>query len=150
MPHTRDGLAPTTFAQWADYPKPVIAKWLYVGGTYGGGETDPQDWGSNSPDVFFHFFVFEGKLSPMLLNLRGVPHPQKLVGRRRIGGHLGNLYQQVSYSVCSECSFTGHLTFIWKERGLTYAASLHRWTAGPSASVIALLDALVAHLQRVK
>jgi hypothetical protein len=113
-------------------------------------EWSPQDWGSNSPDVFFHFFVFEGELSPTLLNLRGVPHPQQLVGRRRIGGHLGNLYQQVSYSLCSECSFTGHLTFIWKERRLTYAASLHRWTAGPSASVIALLNSLVADLRNVK
>jgi hypothetical protein len=149
MPHARDGTAPATFAQWADYPKPVKAKWLYVGGLYGGSETDPQDWSGNDPAVFFHFFVFEGNLSPTLLNLRGVPHPQQFIGRRTLGGHLGDLYKQVSYSLCSDCSFTGHITFIWKEHGATYAASLHRWSLRPSASEVALLATLITHLRRV-
>lgn len=147
MPHARDGTQPATFAQWADYPKAVTAKWLYAGGTYGGSETDPQDWSGNSPDVFFHFFVFEGQLTAQLLNLRGVPHPQVFLGRRQLGGHTGNLYKQVSYSLCSECSFTGHVTFIWKERGVTYAASLHRWSLQPSSQELNLLSDLIEHLR---
>jgi hypothetical protein len=69
------------------------------------------------------------------------------MGDRKIGGHVGELYDQVSYSICSDCSFTGHLTFVWHEAGTTYAASLHRWTARPTPGVLAVLDFLVAYLR---
>jgi hypothetical protein len=147
LPPGDGGVVPKTFAQWADYPKPGISTWAYVGGTYGGGETDPQDWSGNNPNYFFHFFVQQGSLSPKALNLAGVRHPQNFLGNRKMGGHVGKLYDQVSYSLCSDCSFTGHVTFVWKQAGTTYAASLHRWTARPTRSVLAVLAFLVAHLR---
>jgi hypothetical protein len=147
LPKGDAGVAATTFAQWGDYPKPVIASWLYVGGIYGGGETDPQDWSSNSPNYFFHFFVDEGDLSSSFLNLSGVPYPQKLLGRRTIAGHTGKLYDQVSYSICGECSYTGHVTFIWHQHRVTYAASLHRWSAIPNGPVLGVLAALIKGLR---
>lgn len=145
MPHARDGTVPRTFAQWANYPQNRIAQWLLVGGSYGT-EGDPADWRANEPIWFFHFFVLEGKLDAKLLDLSGVPYPQRLLGRYTIAGHAGKLYDQVSYSICAGCSFTGHVTFVWSQRGVTYAASLHRWSARPSPSVLAVLRALVAHL----
>lgn len=165
MPRTGDGATPATasplpsgdagvvaktFAMWGDYPKPGISSWLYVGGIYGGGETDPSDWADNNPNFFFHFFVDEGHLSGRMLNLVGVSHPQHYLGSHVIAGHKGRLYDQVSYSLCSDCSFTGHVTFIWRARGITYAASLHRWSAVPNRSVLAVLDALVAGLRPVR
>jgi hypothetical protein len=150
LPQGDAGVAATTFAQWSDYPKPVVASWLYVGGIYGGGETDPQDWSSHSPNYFFHFFVDEGDLSSSFLNLSGVPYPQKFLGRRTIAGHAGKLYDQVSYSICGECSYTGHVTFIWHQHGVTYAASLHRWSATPNGSVLAVLAALIKGLKPVR
>jgi hypothetical protein len=147
LPPGDGGIVPKTFAQWADYPKPGISTWAYVGGTYGGGETDPHDWSGNNPNYFFHFFVQQGSLSWEALNLKGVAHPQRFLGVRKLGGHVGKLYDQVSYSACSDCSFTGHVTFAWRHAGTTYAASLHRWTARPTPSVIAVLAFLVAHLR---
>jgi len=147
LPPGDGGVVPKTFAQWAGFPKKGNATWLYVGGTYGGGETDPQDWSANNPNYFFHFFIEEGALDSKALNLSGVQHPQRLLGTRRIGGHTGKVYDQVSYSVCSDCSFTGHVTFVWQQNGTTYAASLHRWSARPSGSALAVLDSLVAHLR---
>jgi hypothetical protein len=147
LPSGDGGVLPKTFAQWADYPKPGISAWAYVGGTYGGGETDPQDWSGNNPNYFFHFFVEQGSLSSQALNFSDVKHPQRFLGNRKLGGHVGKLYDQVSYSACSDCSFTGHVTFVWHHAGTTYAASLHRWTARPTPSVIAVLAFLVAHLR---
>ena len=110
MPHARDGTVPSTFAQWANYPQNTIAPWLLVGGNYGGAEGDPADWRANEPIWLFHFFLFEGKLNAKLLNLSRVPYPQRLLGRYTIAGHFGKLYDQVSYSICASCSFTGHVT----------------------------------------
>jgi hypothetical protein len=151
LPAGDAGVAPTTFAEWDDYPRDWIAPYLFVGGIYGAGETDPEDWATNNPNYFFHFFVYEGKLSPELLNLSGVETPQHLLGKRTIAGHSGKLYTQVSFTLCegtTGCNFTGHLTFIWRAHGVTYAASLHRWSANPrNPSVLAVLTALVAHLE---
>jgi hypothetical protein len=146
LPHARDGTVPSTFAAWADYPKAGIAPWLGVEGHYGV-EGDPVYWNDNTPTWFFHFFVYEGKLDARQLNLTGVPYPQTFLGRHTIAGHRGALYDQVSYSICNECSFTGHVTFIWHEHGVTYAASLHRWSARPDPSVLSILRALIAHLE---
>jgi hypothetical protein len=147
LPPGDGGVVPKTFAQWADYPKPGVSTWAYVGGAYGGGETDPQDWSGNNPNYFLHFFVQQGSLGSKALNLSGVRHPQQFLGSRRLGGHLGKLYDQVSYSACSDCSFTGHVTFVWHQAGVTYAASLHRWTPRPNGSVLEVLGFLVAHLR---
>ena len=147
LPSGDAGVVPKTFAEWGDYPKQGISSWLYVGGVYGGGETDPSDWADNNPNFFFHFFVDEGQLSARSLNLVGVSHPQHYLGTRTIAGHHGRLYDQVSYSLCSDCSFTGHVTFIWHVRGITYAASLHRWSVIPDHSVLAVLAALVKGLR---
>jgi hypothetical protein len=148
LPPGDAGIAPMTFAQWGGFPANVVASWLYVGGTYGGGETDPQDWNSNNPNYFFHFFVDEGKLTSEQMSLGGPGTPQQFLGRRVLAGHTGTLWTQVSYSRCKgACSFTGHLTFIWHQHDVTYAASLHRWS--PEAlnkSVLAILEALIAHL----
>jgi hypothetical protein len=150
LPPGDAGVAPTTFAQWAGYPANVTARWLYVGGIYGGGETDPANWSLNNPNYFFHFFVDEGTLTTRELNLTGVARPQRLLGARTIAGHRGKLYDQVSYSICSECSFTGHLTFVWQEHGITYAASLHRWSPSPNRSAAAVLAALIKGLRPVR
>jgi hypothetical protein len=149
LPPGDAGVEPTTFAQWAGYPANVTARSLYVGGIYGSGETDPADWSLNNPNYFFHFFVDEGKLAARELNLTGVSHPQRLLGARTIAGHRGKLYDQVSYSICSECSFTGHLTFVWQQDGIVYAASLHRWSPTPNSSVAAVLAALIKGLRQV-
>lgn len=66
----------------------------------------------NNPNYFFHFFVDEGRLTANELNLTGMSHPQRALGSRTIAGHRGKLYDQVSYSICDGCSFTGHVTFI--------------------------------------
>lgn len=148
LPHARDGTVPRTFAQWANYPQNTIAPWLLVGGSYGI-EGDPTDWNGNEPIWFFHFFLLEGKLNAKLLDLSGVAYPQRLLGRHTIAGHSGELYDQVSYSVCPSCSFTGHVTFVWSQHGVTYAASLHRWSPRPNPSALAILRALIAHLSPV-
>lgn len=147
LPKGEAGGEPKTFAEWGDYPRAGISSWLYVGGIYGGGETDPSDWADNNPNSFFHFFVDEGHLSARALNLSGVPHPEQYLGTRVIAGHRGRLYDQVSYSLCGACSFTGHVTFIWQKRGIVYAASLHRWSARPDRSVLAVLTALITGLR---
>jgi hypothetical protein len=151
LPRGDAGIAPTTFAQWANYPADVVARWLYVGGIYGGGETDPVDWASNNPNYFFHFFIDEGALTNSQLDLIGSGSLQRFLGRRTIAGHPGRLFTQRSYSLCTGgCGFTGHLTFIWQQHGITYAASLHRWSANPlDTSVLAILTALIDHLQPV-
>lgn len=145
LPHAADGTVPSTFAQWANYPQNTIAPWLLVGGNYGS-EGDPADWHANEPIWFFHFFMLEGKLNAKLLNLSGVAHPQRLLGHYTIAGHPGALYDQVSYSICPNCSFTGHVTFVWSQDNVTYAASLHRWSARPDPSTLGVLRALIAHL----
>ena len=147
LPQGDAGIAATTFAQWAGYPSSVTARSLYVGGIYGGGETDNVNWSFNSPNYFFHFFVDEGTLSSTQLNLSGVAYPQKFLGRRTIAGHTGKLYDQVSLSICNDCAFTGHVTFIWHEHGVTYAASLHRWSPTPNRPVLAVLTALIKGLK---
>jgi hypothetical protein len=151
LPPGDAGVAPTTFAQWGGFPANVVAPWLYVGGTYGGGETDPRDWNSNNPNYFFHFFVEEGKLTSGQMSIGGPGTPQRFLGRRVLDGHAGKLWTQVSYSLCKgACGFTGHLTFIWHQHGVIYAASLHRWSAEPlSRSVLAMLEALIARLRPV-
>jgi hypothetical protein len=154
LPPGDAGVAATTFAELDDYPRNWIAPWMFVGGSYGGGETDPNDWTTNNPNYFFHFFLYEGTLSPELLNLSGVKTPLRLLEKRTLAGHTGSLYTQVSFSLCkgtSGCDFTGHLTFIWHAHGITYAASLHRWSANPlNPSVLAVLTSLIAHLKPVR
>lgn len=147
FPHAKDGTVPKTYAQWGDYPKNVISTWLYAGGNYGG-EADRVNWSYNNPNFFFHFFVMQGRLSVSDLELAGDRYPQKFVGRRTITGHRGRLYTQVPYHICG-CTFSGHVTFIWRQFGAIYAASLHRWAAKPTPAILAMLDALVAHLRRV-
>lgn len=149
LPPGDGGVAPSTFARWASPTAHGIARWLFVGGIYGGGETDPGDWQANNPNEFFHFFVFEGHLTPTLLDLAHVATPQRFLGTRTIAGRHGPLYTQVSYSLCKgSCSFTGHLTFIWHANGVIYAASLHRWSRDSrNPAVLAVLAALIAHLR---
>jgi hypothetical protein len=149
LPPGDAGTAATTFAQWAGFPTNVVARWLYTGGIYGGGETDPRDWNSNNPNYFFHFFVYEGKLSSGQMSLSGPGTLQRFLGSRVLAGHAGKLWTQVSYSRCKgACGFTGHLTFIWHHHGVAYAVSLHRWSADAlNKSVLAILEALIAHLR---
>lgn len=149
LPADAVGIAPTTGVPWPGYPANVTAPWLYVAGIYGQAGTDPQNWSLNNPNYFFHFFVLEGKLSAEQLNLSGTMTHQQFLGRRTIGGHAGRLYSQVSYSLCrGDCGFTGHLTFVWRSHGATYAASLHRWSPDPTdPAVLAILSALIASLK---
>ena len=70
LPRAKDGTKPQTYAQWAGFPKPTRADWLYVGAGYSA-ENDPEHWEWNNPDLFLHVFVYEGKLSPSLLELSG-------------------------------------------------------------------------------
>jgi hypothetical protein len=142
LPHAGDGTKPRTYAVWADSPKATRADWLYVGAGYSVAN-DPEHWEWNNPNLFLHFFVYEGKLSPRLLDLSGTDYPQKLIGARTIGVRRGKLYEQVSYDLCG-CGFGGHYTFLWRERGTTYAASLHRWLPRPTLRV---LEALILHLK---
>ena len=154
LPQGDKGIAPETFAVWANESVGYtgIAPWLYVGGSYGT-EGDPYDWKDNNPNYFFHFFVDEGDLSPLRLGLRGTGGerpPQRFLGRRTIAGHPGKLYTEVSYLLCNVpgCGYTGHVTFVWHQHGVTYAASLHRWSANPmNRSVLAMLTALITHLE---
>jgi hypothetical protein len=76
---------------------------------------------------------------------------QKLLGNRMIAGHAGKLYDQVSFTLCKgACGFTGHVTFVWRADAVTYAASLHRWSANPlDPGVLTVLAALIAHLRAV-
>jgi hypothetical protein len=143
MPTGDTGIKPTTSVVVV----PERHRWLFVGGTYGAGETDPQNWSLNNPNYFFHFFVAEGHPSGRELELVG-QNPQKLVGRRHLGGHDGALYAQVSYAICG-CGFGGHVTFIWTDDGATYAASLHRWSARPNRSELAILGVLISRLKPV-
>jgi hypothetical protein len=152
LPQGDKGILPSTGAVWANESTGYtgIAPRMWVGGSYGT-EGDPYDWTDNNPNYFFHFFVAEGNLSPLALGLRAET-PQRYLGRRRIAGHAGKLFTQVSYLLCQGpgCSYTGHLTFIWHQHGVTYAASLHRWSANPmNRTVLAILAALIAHLKRV-
>jgi hypothetical protein len=142
LPRAKDGTKPRTYARWARFPKATRAAWAYVGASYST-PYDPQHWEWNNPDLFLHFVVFEGRLPPNVLELKGTRYPQKLVGTRTMGGHRGRLYEQVSYALC-RCGLGGHYTFIWHENGTTYAASLHRWLPKPTPRV---LDALILNLK---
>lgn len=104
--------------------------WASVSFGYGVG-LDPEHWEWNNPDLFLHFVVFAGAIPDAALELRG-SHPQQVVARRTLGGHSGILYGQVSYAECG-CGLGGHYTFVWRERGVRYAASLHRWRPQPTA-----------------
>jgi hypothetical protein len=139
LPRARDGTRPRTYLERPD----SSSKWLYVGASYGS-PYDPH-WEWNNPDLFLHFVVFEGKVPPNTLELSGTRHPQRLVGTRTLGGHRGKLYKQVPYAICG-CGLGGHFTFIWNQNGVTYAASLHRWSPKPTLRV---LDALISQLKRV-
>ena len=156
MPQGDKGLPPQTGATWADESRgnTGFARTVWVGGSYGT-EQDPYNWSANNPNYFFHFFVAEGVFTPLYLGLRGVnggKPPQHFLGRRTIAGHVGKLYSQASYVLCGVpgCGYTGHVTFIWHQHGVTYAASLHRWSADPlDPSVLAILTTLIAHLRHV-
>lgn len=142
LPRAKDGTRPRTYAEWADsHEGATRADWLYVGAGYSG-STDPEHWEWNDPDLFLHFVVFEGRLTPELIELSGTRYPQKLLGTRTLGGRRGKLYEQVCYAVCG-CGLGGHYTFLWRENGTTYAASLHRWLEGPTLRALA---ALILHL----
>jgi hypothetical protein len=147
LPRAKDGTRPNTYAQWADFPKDVKAAWLYAGGNYGL-EADPQHWEWNNPNLFLHFVVLQGKLTATQLELSGFRPPQTVLGPRMVAGHRGMLYQQAAYRVCG-CGFGGHITFVWHQNGATYAASLHRWSPKQSRSVLAVLTALIDHLEPV-
>ena len=51
---------------------------------------------------------------------------KRRIGRVRLGGNDGVLYDHPSYSEGGGV-FGGHLTFIWRKREITYVASLHTW-----------------------
>jgi hypothetical protein len=140
LPRSEVGRVARTSVLWKRAPESVL-----VGATYGAGESDPGDWSFNNPNYFLHFFVEEGKVSAQELELVGVRPRQQRLGVRTIAGHRGELYDQVSYATCG-CGYGGHVTFIWHGEGSVYAASLHRWSAKPNQSVMAVLAALVAHL----
>jgi hypothetical protein len=140
LPAGELGLSAVTSVRWKRAPESVL-----VGATYGSGDSDPGDWSFNNPNYFLHFVVEEGEVSARELELAGIQPPQRRLGVRTIAGHRGELYDQVSYAVCG-CGFGGHVTFIWHGRGAIYAASLHRWSAKPDKSVMAVLAALIANL----
>lgn len=145
LPRAKDGTKPRTYVDWADsHEGATRADWLYAGASYSG-SSDPEHWEWNNPDFFLHFFVEQGRLTPRLLDLTGTRYPQKLLGTRTLGGHHGKLYEQVSYAVCG-CGFGGHYTFVWRQNGVKYAASLHRWLPKPTLRV---LEALILHLKPV-
>ena len=127
----------------AEHDRALASRWRELRG----GRRRSRRLASERADLVLPLLPVRRKAERKLLNLSRVPYPQRLLGRYTIAGHFGKLYDQVSYSICASFSFTGHVTFVWSQRGVTYAASLHRWSARPtSPSVLAVLRALVTHL----
>jgi hypothetical protein len=66
-------------------PQTAHTKPKYVGAGYSA-ENDPEHWEWNNPDLFLHFFVYEGKLSPGLLPSKaGLRYPLESVAGRSLG-----------------------------------------------------------------
>lgn len=104
----------------------------------------------NTPARFLHFELLGGRYVSAALSLHGLSgtHPlQRLVGTRTIAGHRGHLYFGLPYGRGGG-EYGSHYTFVWRQAGWRYAASLHSWR--PHRQTLAVLAAILARLRRVK
>jgi hypothetical protein len=98
------------------------------------------DMAANKPSRFFHFLLLAGPQvnSRVHDELQGAT----VLGTPRLGGQVGTLLYQPNISTNQH-----HLVFIFR-RNTWYAASLHAWA--PRSQAIAVLGAIVSHLERAK
>ena len=68
-------------------------------------------------------------------------HNRRRIGAATLAGHRGVLYDHPQ----SQGVFDDHLTFIWRKREITFAASLHTWT--PRQETRRVLAATIAGLR---
>jgi hypothetical protein len=111
-------------------------------------EATPGDSARNAPDRFLHLEVLGGRWQgddPAWSMRAWLRTGKRLIGRATLGGHEGRLYDHPPYGEAGV--FGSHMTFIWEDGPITYAASLHRWK--PRSETRRLLDQIVARLEPV-
>lgn len=114
---------------------------------YGAPDERPGHAAYNTPPAFLHFELLGGRDIADAVGvhtLSGTRRLQHPLGRRTIAGHRGRLYFGLPYDEGGG-ELGSHYTFVWRQGGWGYAASLHSWT--PHKDALALLAAIVAHLQ---
>ena len=125
------------------------AAWYGISLVYGAPyEATEDDSERNSPDRFLHFEVLGGRwegVDPAWSMRAWLGTGKRPLGRATLGGHSGWLYDHPPYGEAGV--FGSHMTFIWEDGPITYAASLHRWK--PRAATRRTLASLVAGLEPV-
>jgi hypothetical protein len=144
-------MLPAPGATWTSRSDPRYRNRRAGGLTIGyGGPWEPDsapDWRGhlwrNRPCCFLHFEIFWRRAGP-----RQVP-----AGARPavLGGHRGLLKDASSYGLASATGdymyFPNHTRFLWRENGVDYVASLHRF--GSLQETRALLNRLIRELRPV-
>jgi YVTN family beta-propeller protein len=117
--------------------RPIGEKGRIEGIEFGyGAPYESQPW-KNEPSRFLHLAVLDGT-SPLA---RPAPNWERM-GRRRLGGRTGELYQAPPYP---EGGYHGdHVIFAWRHDDQSYAASLHSWRPGET---LELLGAILSGLR---
>jgi hypothetical protein len=103
------------------------------------------------PVRFMHFEMLGGRGVGDVLRLQSLAstnHPyQHFIGTRTIAGHRGHLYFGLPYNRGGG-QYGSHYTFVWKQAGTRYAASLHSWV--PHTATIKLLTDIIGHVVAVR
>lgn len=105
-------------SRWARTRESFYGLSITYGAPY---EKTARDSVRNAPNRFLHFEVLGGPRTRRQLHT----NEARLLGRVTLGGRSGTLYDHPPYGQAGR--FGSHLTFVWEEREVTYAASLHRW-----------------------
>ena len=114
---------------------------------YGAPDERPGHAASNTPLAFLHFEILGGRRIDAAVDVHGLSGDRRLqrpLGSRTIAGHRGRLYFGLPYSEGGG-EYGSHYTFVWRQGGWGYAASLHSWT--PHTQTLAVLAAILADLK---
>jgi hypothetical protein len=144
---------PRPFIGWPGSKAPRVTAYLLAGGVgiaYGGPwEPDSgPDWRlhlwRNRPCCFLHFEVFRRSASA-----RSIPDGARPA---TLGGRHGLLKDATSWGLASPSGdylyWPNHTRFLWRERGVDYVASLHRF--GSLRETRTLLGRLIGELRPVR
>ncbi len=121
--------------------------------TYGGPSDEvgppshPHPAQTHTPRRFLHLVLGGGRfrLAQVAIAQRypGGVMTARMLGWTRLGGRAGELWLGRPWPVGGV--FGGHLTFVWRQRGVHYFASLHAWV--PRRQTRAALGRIVASLE---
>jgi hypothetical protein len=150
-PRLSASMLPAPGATWSSKSDPRYRHRRAGGVTIGyGGPWEPDsgpDWRvhlwRNRPCCFLHFEIFWRRPGRI-----GIPAGAR---RAELGGRRGLLEDASSYGLASATGdylyFPNHTRFLWRQHGVDYVASLHRF--GSQAETRALLGRLIRELRPV-